>query len=142
MNFKTKIYFIWLLALLAVAQNIFAAGETRFQAGVAAYAAGQFEPAAKAFTDSLAEKTAPGTLLNLGLADWRCDRTGEALLAWQQAAWLDPFDRAAAGRSLRRFGQGSVFDTGGEGRPKLAVLDLHRRRARAYDPDDLILQPR
>ena len=95
MNFKIKIYFIWALAMLAVAQNIFAAGETRFQAGVSAYAAGQFEPAAKAFTDSLAKKTAPGTLVNLGLANWRCGRTGEALLVWQQAAWLDPFNRAA-----------------------------------------------
>ncbi len=96
-NFGTrvKIYFIWLLAMLAVTQYIFAAGETRFQTGVAAYAAGQFEPAAQAFTDALAEQTAPGTLVNLGLADWRCGRTGEALLVWQQAAWLDPFNRAA-----------------------------------------------
>ena len=95
MNFKLKTYWLWTLAALALAQPIFAAGETRFQAGTAAYAAGHFELAAKAFTDALTEKTAPGTLLNLGLAEWRCGRTGEALLAWQQAAWLDPFNRDA-----------------------------------------------
>lgn len=95
MNFPGKKYFILLLVLVVAAQNSFAAGEAHFRAGVAAYEAGQFELAAQAFTDSLAEQTAAGTLLNLGLADWRCGRTGEAILVWEQAAWLDPFHRAA-----------------------------------------------
>ena len=77
MNFPGKKYFILLLVLVVAAQNSFAAGEAHFRAGVAAYEAGQFELAAQAFTDSLAEQTAAGTLLNLGLADWRCGRTGE-----------------------------------------------------------------
>ncbi len=84
-----------LLLLLAFLQNCFAAGEAHFRAGVTAYEAGQFELAAQAFQDSLVEQMAAGTLLNLGLADWQCGRTGDAILAWEQAAWLDPFDRAA-----------------------------------------------
>ena len=96
MNLKIMTCPILLLAWLAFSQNCFASGDDRFRAGVAAYEAGQFEPAAQAFRDSLAGQTTAGTLLNLGLADWQCGRTGGAILAWEQAAWFDPFDRAAA----------------------------------------------
>jgi hypothetical protein len=72
-----------------------AAGEVHFRDGVAAYEAGRYEPAALAFRISQAEQTASGTLLNLGLAEWRCGRTGEAVVAWEQSAWLNPFDPAA-----------------------------------------------
>jgi tetratricopeptide (TPR) repeat protein len=86
-----------LLVLLAVAHGCFAAGESHFNVGVAAYEAGQFEVASRNFQESLADKTAVGTLLNLGLANWQCGRPGGAILAWEQAAWLDPFNRAVAG---------------------------------------------
>ena len=95
MNFKIAKFSILIFALLAVAQNCPAADETRFRAGVAAYEAGQYNLAARAFSDALAEKTAPGTLLNLGLAEWRGGHTGAAIVAWEQAAWLDPFNRDA-----------------------------------------------
>ncbi len=95
MNFRIEKYFGLLLALLAFAQNCFAADETRFRAGVAAYEAGQYDLAAQAFNDALAAKAAPGTLLNLGLAEWRGGHAGEAVVAWEQAAWLDPFNRDA-----------------------------------------------
>jgi tetratricopeptide (TPR) repeat protein len=68
-----------------------AAGEAYFRKGVAAYEAGQFEPAAQAFRKSLAEQTAAGTLLNLGLAEWRDGHPGEAIVAWEQSVWLNPF---------------------------------------------------
>jgi tetratricopeptide (TPR) repeat protein len=100
MNFRLHQHFALMLALLAFAQNSFAAGETRFRAGVAAYEAGQYDLAAQAFRDSLAEQTAPGTLLNLGLAEWHSGRTGEAVVAWEQAAWLDPFNRDAQNNLL------------------------------------------
>ena len=95
MNFRIKKYFGSLLALLAFAQNCFAADEAHFRAGVAAYEAGQYDLAARAFSDALTEKTAPGTLLNLGLAEWHGEHTGEAVVAWEQAAWLDPFNHDA-----------------------------------------------
>jgi hypothetical protein len=94
-NFSIKIYLAVMVALLAAAQASFAAVETHFSAGVTAYEAGQFDLAAQNFSASLAETTASGTLLNLGLANWRCGRTGGAILAWEQAAWLDPFNRDA-----------------------------------------------
>jgi tetratricopeptide (TPR) repeat protein len=94
-NFKILKFFILILALQLAAQNSFAAGETGFRAGVAAYEAGQFDLAAQAFRAALAKKPAAGTLVNLGLAEWQRGKTGEAILAWQQAAWLDPFSRAA-----------------------------------------------
>jgi tetratricopeptide (TPR) repeat protein len=100
-NFKMRICpTLLLLALLALLQNCFASGDDRFRAGVAAYDAGQYEPAAQAFRGSLAGQTTAGTLLNLGLADWQCGRPGGAILAWEQAAWLDPFDSAAANNLL------------------------------------------
>jgi len=94
-NFKIIKSGVVIFALLIVARNSFAAGEAPFRAGVAAYEAGRFELAAQAFRDSLAEQAAAGTLLNFGLADWHCGRTGEAILVWEQAAWLDPFNHAA-----------------------------------------------
>lgn len=100
MNFKIAKLFFLFFAPLAVLENSFAAGETHFHAGIAAYEAGQFDLAAQAFSDSLAEQTAPGTLLNLGLAEWRRGRAGDAILAWEQAAWLDPFDHGARNNLL------------------------------------------
>ena len=95
MNFQIKHLSAGILALLAVETSSLAAGENEFRAGVAAYEAGQFDVAAQAFGDSLAEQKAAGTLLNLGLAEWRRGRAGTAILAWEQASWLNPFDRAA-----------------------------------------------
>jgi tetratricopeptide (TPR) repeat protein len=94
-NFSIRTCFVAILTMLMFTKNSLVAGETHFQAGVAAYEAGRFDLAARVFGDSLAENPAAGTLLNLGLADWYRGRTGEAILAWEQAAWLNPFDRAA-----------------------------------------------
>ena len=38
---------------------------------------------------------ASGALQNLGNAEWRCGSTGAAILAWEQARWLDPFNQSA-----------------------------------------------
>ena len=96
MNFQIKHLSAGFLALLALETSSLAAGENEFRAGVAAYEAGQFDAAAKAFGDALGEQKASGTLLNLGLAEWQRGRAGAAILAWQQASWLNPFDHAAA----------------------------------------------
>lgn len=94
MNFKIVKCLIGLgLLLLAAAHNCPAAGEVRFHDGVAAYEAGQYDTAAQAFRDSLAKQPASGTLLDLGLAEWHRGRVGEAILSWEQSAWLDPFTR-------------------------------------------------
>jgi len=93
-------FFFSVLTGLVLAQTCLAMEEDRFHTGVAAYEAGQFELASKAFRDSFAGQPAAGTLLNLGLAKWQCGRTGEAILAWEQTAWLDPFNRVATGNLL------------------------------------------
>jgi tetratricopeptide (TPR) repeat protein len=93
-NFRIAKHLVWILMLLGAADGQ-AAGDVCFQAGVAAYEAGRYEPAAQAFRGSLAQHPAAGTLLNLGLAEWQSGHPGEAMLAWEQAAWLDPFRSAA-----------------------------------------------
>ena len=99
MNFKIRKFLLLILVLLG-AHDCQAAGEILFRKGAAAYETGQYETAAQAFRDSLAEQTASGTLLNLGLAQWRCGHTGEAMVAWEQSAWLDPFNRDARSNLL------------------------------------------
>ena len=98
MNWKFQSLLVFLV-VLAGAFNGRAAGEAAFREGVTHYEAGQFEPAAQAFRKSLAEQAAAGTLLNLGLAEWRRGQPGEAILAWEQSAWLNPL-AAGAHRNL------------------------------------------
>jgi tetratricopeptide (TPR) repeat protein len=69
-----------------------ASAEASFREGVAAYQSGHFADAAKVLRASVAAEPAAGTLLNLGLVEWRRGRAGAAILAWEQAAWIDPFD--------------------------------------------------
>ncbi|MBC8095791.1 MAG: hypothetical protein H7Y43_08260 [Akkermansiaceae bacterium] len=67
----------------------------RFSAGVIAYRAGQYVESAQAFRELTAERPASGVLQNLGNAEWQSGRGGYAILAWEQALWLNPLDRNA-----------------------------------------------
>jgi tetratricopeptide (TPR) repeat protein len=73
----------------AIAANKF------FEAGREAYRAGNYAEAAQAFRDSAHAQPACGTLQNLGNAEWQRGLTGNAILAWEQALWVNPFDRNA-----------------------------------------------
>ncbi len=66
-----------------------------FQAGITAYRAADYARAAEAFRQSSTLQPAAGALLNLGDAEWQRRRTGEAILAWDQALWLDPLNQSA-----------------------------------------------
>jgi hypothetical protein len=66
-----------------------------FHRGSDEYAAGNYQSAAELFR-AASSPPAAGTLYNLGDAEWRCDRPGPAILAWEQAQWLNPFNRNAA----------------------------------------------
>jgi hypothetical protein len=66
-----------------------------FRAGVDAFRSGDYTNAATAFWQSATAQPASGSLQNLGLAQWQCGRTGPAILAWEQALWLDPLNDAA-----------------------------------------------
>jgi tetratricopeptide (TPR) repeat protein len=71
-----------------------------FQTGAAAYRAGEFPVAATAFRQAAELRPASGTLQNLGSAEWQLGRPGPAVVAWEQALWLDPFN-AYARENLR-----------------------------------------
>ena len=87
-------------ALVWFAQSSRAATNDYFAQGVELSQAGQFPAAAAAFEKSAQKKPAAGTLVNLGIADWRRGRAGPAILAWEQARWIDPFD-SRAGANLK-----------------------------------------
>ncbi len=66
-----------------------------FRAGTDAYHSGDYATAAAALRQAAMLRPASGALQNLGNAEWQCGRTGAAILAWEQALWLNPFDDLA-----------------------------------------------
>ena len=92
MNHFRVIRLLGLILLLAGVRFNCAAANDLFAAGKAAFESGQFADAAKNFRADLETQPAVGTLLNLGLSEWRRGRAGAAILAWEQASWLEPFD--------------------------------------------------
>lgn len=90
-----------LFSTLALASVQAAPEEALFRFGTNAFNAGDYTQAAGAFAQAATLKPASGTLQNLGNAEWQAGRTGPAILAWEQALWLDPFNRSA--RSNLRF---------------------------------------
>jgi hypothetical protein len=92
--------------MACVAQNFVAAATTSadpFQQGVQAYVAGSYEQAATSFGETVRAGVSSGTLHNLGNAEWQCGHAGPAILAWERACWLNPFDRNT--RTNLRFGR-------------------------------------
>ena len=71
------------------------ASDASFIAGTQAFKEADFERSAAAFRQSAALQPASGTLQNLGLAEWQRGKVGAAILAWEQALWLDPFNQSA-----------------------------------------------
>src|ERR1035437_635045 len=105
---KTADFGLWLLAfrlpsaiglLLAPSflslSALAASPDPLFQAGATAYRAADYTQAAEAFRQSVTLQPASGAPQDLGNAEWQSHRTGEAILAWEQALWLDPFNDAA-----------------------------------------------
>lgn len=89
------------------AEQVLATPGSLFQHGIESYRAGNYAQASTEFREAARVRPASGTLQNLGLAEWQRGHTGEAILAWEQARWLDPFNRAAEGnlRYVRRLAQ-------------------------------------
>jgi len=80
--------------LLVLTTRLFAS-DSLFDQGLTAFRAGDYAKSADAFREEAMHQPASGTLQNLGLAEWHCGRTGRAVLAWEQALWLNPFNEAA-----------------------------------------------
>ncbi len=71
-----------------------------FSAGIKACENGDFNSAAESFREAARKQPATGVLLNLGNAEWKSDHTAEAILAWERARLLNPYD-ANARNNLR-----------------------------------------
>lgn len=84
-----------LVALVFEVNFSYAATNDFFAQGVELSQAGQFPEAAAAFEKSAKAQPATGTLVNLGIAEWRRGHAGAAILAWEQARWIDPFNPRA-----------------------------------------------
>lgn len=63
-----------------------------FQSGTTAYESGDYGRAAEAFREAAAKRPSSGALQNLGNAEWQRGRNGEAVLAWERALWVNPFN--------------------------------------------------
>jgi tetratricopeptide (TPR) repeat protein len=74
-----------------------AATNDAFTLGTAALQAGQFSDAADALREAAAREPSVGAFVNLGLAEWRRGRVGQAIRAWECALWIDPHDARARG---------------------------------------------
>lgn len=68
-----------------------------FRTGTDAYRAGDYATAASAFRQAASLAPASGTLQNLGNAEWERGHNGAAILAWEQALWVNPLNDAARG---------------------------------------------
>ena len=87
--------FGFLLAPLLCLAAFASSPEVLFQSGVTAYRAADYTRAAEAFRQSVTLQPSSGALQDLGNAEWQRRNTGEAILAWEQALWLDTFNEAA-----------------------------------------------
>ena len=88
------------LALLLLGISAYASTNDLFTRGLQFSGNGQFPEAAAAFGKLSVEQPAAGTLVNLGLAEWQRGHAGPAILAWEQAQWIDPFE-SRAGANLK-----------------------------------------
>jgi hypothetical protein len=66
-----------------------------FEGGLTAYRSSEYHLAAELFGDSAKAKLTTGALRNLGNAEWHRGNAGPAIVAWERALWLNPFDRVA-----------------------------------------------
>jgi tetratricopeptide (TPR) repeat protein len=97
-----------LLAICFLAIPSFGASpDALFREASEAYRLADYSAAARAFRESASRQPSSGALQNLGNAEWKGGHAGAAILAWEQALWLDPFNRSAHGnlRFARKMAQ-------------------------------------
>lgn len=92
---RTLLNTVCLAGFLVAGNGLSAPADALFRFGTNSFNAGEYVQAATAFAQAAALEPSGGTLQNLGLADWQCGRTGPAILAWEQALWVDPFNQPA-----------------------------------------------
>jgi len=102
----TKVFFGILLTFILAFEGYAVGSDAAFQAGLESYRAGEYGSAAESFRSSVGLRPASGTLQNLGNAEWQRGAVGQAILAWEQSIWLDPFNENA--RNNLRFARKSA----------------------------------
>ena len=94
-NFGLRISLQFVLAFAIVCGAFTLASAATFDElflyGRRAYAAGGYQQASEIFQEALTLSPSSGVLHNFGNAEWQCGRVGPAVLAWEQAQWLDPY---------------------------------------------------
>jgi hypothetical protein len=85
-------YFLLLATMLVGFGCCAGTGQDLFEQGSREYAANHFEQAAAIFAQAAVVSPSPGTLQNLGNAEWQSGNAGPAILAWERAQWLNPFN--------------------------------------------------
>jgi hypothetical protein len=94
---RRNLMLVLLLVLSMACSSIMAnssVSQGSFVAGTQAFKSSDFEHAAESFRQSALLRPASGTYQNLGLAEWQRSHVGAAVLAWEQALWLDPFNNS------------------------------------------------
>ena len=68
--------------------------------GLPAAKAGNFPEAVAAFERDLKAGPSSGGFVNLGIVEWQRGHAGAAILAWERAVWINPYD-ARANQNLK-----------------------------------------
>lgn len=94
---KIRLLLICCCGLLLWTGEAVSGGATKpvFDVGVEAYNSNDFPRAAQAFRAASESQLSVGAFQNLGKAEWQIGRIGLAVLAWERALWLDPYDPGA-----------------------------------------------
>jgi tetratricopeptide (TPR) repeat protein len=93
--FLRRIYFTLVVFCLFSGSTTGRATTNTFQLGRDAYAQNDFPLAAQWFAESATNHLTAGAFQNLGNAEWQRGKTTAALIAWERALGLNPFDRRA-----------------------------------------------
>ncbi|MDR3459488.1 MAG: hypothetical protein P4N60_18830 [Verrucomicrobiae bacterium] len=91
---------ILLAALAGLILTARAAADDAFTHGVDSAHAGQLSEAGLTFEKLVQTRPSAGGFVNLGITEWQRGHAGAAILAWERAAWVDPFDESA-GQNLK-----------------------------------------
>jgi len=95
-DFVTRLGVRW-PAAVAVAMRLFvidsrAATDDFYVRGLPAAQAGDFHTAAAVFENELKRQPSAGIFVDLGITEWQRGHAGAAILAWERAVWIDPYD--------------------------------------------------
>lgn len=84
-----------LMLLTSIVGGVSASSTELFHQATNAYHHRDYAQAADSFRALSIREPSTGTFQNLGSSEWQLGHVGEAVLAWEQALWIDPYNQAA-----------------------------------------------